>query len=129
MPGRQPRPKTVFNTVPRRSFALACAITVQKQTKHTHTNSCLVERSILKHFFFLTDLASTAFPINNRVTVRPYRVARTRDQRYVHDVLQQAYAGKDMMLYVHWPFCETRYAEQDPPHALLVLLHTHNVRF
>jgi len=54
-------------------------------------------------------LCNTAFPIGHRTTIVPYRVPRKRDQEEIRKVLYGAYGGlKEMMLYVHVPFCHTR---------------------
>lgn len=53
--------------------------------------------------------ANTAYPIAHSKTFRPYRVKRTPDQAEIHDRVQAAYSNlKEMMLYVHVPFCEQR---------------------
>jgi len=53
--------------------------------------------------------ANTAYPIAHGTTVKPYRVQRTRDQKAIRETLVGAYGGlKEMMLYVHVPFCEQR---------------------
>jgi len=54
-------------------------------------------------------ICNTAFPIAHNETIRPYRVKRVRDQSDIKTVLQGAYGDlKEMMLYVHLPFCNTR---------------------
>jgi len=53
--------------------------------------------------------ANTAYPIAHGTTVKPYRVQRTRDQKAIRETLVGAYGGlKEMMLYVHVPFCAQR---------------------
>jgi len=53
--------------------------------------------------------ANTAYPIGHNQTFRPYRVRRLRDQEAMKEVLVGSYGSlKEMMLYVHVPFCHTR---------------------
>lgn len=67
--------------------------------------------------------ANTAYPIAHGTTVKPYRVRRTRDQKEIRETLIGAYGGlKEMMLYVHVPFCAQRcqfceYTVVDPKHG------------
>lgn len=53
--------------------------------------------------------ANTAYPIAHEKTTKPYRVARERSQVKIQDTLVGAYGSlKEMMLYVHVPFCAQR---------------------
>lgn len=53
-------------------------------------------------------ICNTAFPLNHNVTIKPYRVMRTRDERFIKPVYEGAFDVKEMMLYAHVPFCQTR---------------------
>jgi len=52
---------------------------------------------------------NTAYPISHATTIKQYRVPRLRDQEAIKRTLEGAYGiHKDIMLYVHVPFCQTR---------------------
>eukprot|EP01103_Thecamoeba_quadrilineata_P005654 TRINITY_DN15423_c0_g1_i1.p1 TRINITY_DN15423_c0_g1~~TRINITY_DN15423_c0_g1_i1.p1 ORF type:complete len:538 (-),score=98.45 TRINITY_DN15423_c0_g1_i1:71-1684(-) len=78
-------------------------------------------------------ICNTAFPIGHNETIRPYRVRRVRDQKELHEALRGSFGGhKEMMLYVHVPFCHTRcqfceYTVVDP--KLGRLEDTHKIYF
>ena len=66
-------------------------------------------RSIFELLTFSFDPGNTAFPIAHTKTTMPYRVRRLRDQSEIKNVLYGAYGDlKEMMLYAHVPFCQTR---------------------